>query len=181
MVVFVCTYRLGIYISHVFYVTTTNKSALVFEAWLTKLTLVFNSCVCVPCVCVCRVSVFLIYLFIFFSSQQQHQQQLAHVSTPKWEKTKIMNSEGCTAKYSGCSSQFIIKWVLYRWDKIAYNNLCCCSCCVSGFMYINNCTVTNKFIFILQNYRLLKELLFQRRWCERQIIETRRTMAELFP
>ena len=98
------------------------------------------------------------FLFIyFFSSQQQHhqqQQQLAHVSTLKLEKTKIMKSEGCTMKYTGCSSQLIIKWVLYTWDKIAYNNLCYYYCCVSGFMYINIChinicTVTNKVYFIL--------------------------------
>ena len=110
-------------------------------------------CVCV-CVCVCVESQYFLFIYFFFSSQQQHQQQLAHVSTPKWEKTKIMNSEGCTVKYTGCSSQLIIKWVLYTWDKIAYNNLCY-YCCVSGFMYINIChinicTVTNKFILFTE-------------------------------
>ena len=133
------------------------------------------------CVCVRLESLY----FLFFVFCRTSQQQLAHVSTLKLEKTKIMKSEGCTMKYTGCSSQLIIKWVLYTWDKIAYNNLCY-YCCVSGFMYINIChtnicTVTNKFIlFYLQNYQLLKELLFQRRWYERQIVETRRTMAELF-
>ena len=140
-------------------------------------------CVCV-CVCVSLESQYFLFIFVFCRTSQQ-QQQLAHVSTLKLEKTKIMKSEGCTMKYTGCSSQLIIKWVLYTWDKIAYNNLCY-YCCVSGFMYINIChinicTVTNKFIlFYLQNYQLLKELLFQRRWYARQIVETRRTMDELF-
>ena len=100
--------------------------------------------------CVCLESQY----FLFFVFCRTSQQQLAHVSTLKLEKTKIMKSEGCTMKYTGCSSQLIIKWVLYTWDKIPYNNLCYYYCCVSGFMYINIChinicTVTNKVYFIL--------------------------------
>jgi len=79
--------------------------------------------------------------------------------------------------------------------EIAYNNYhyyyyyydhCYYLLCVSGFMYINIChinicTMTNKFFCIyLQNYQLLKELIFQRHWYARQIVETRRTMSELF-